>query len=462
MARLPKDLEEKRLRLLGAVRRGAFESYMRRGCVPDVYDRIAEVARDAKALNTDIALDTLTPVKPAGRPTTHYVWRTAGDNRVRGEHAARNGQIFAWNDPPEHGHPGREANCRCWPEPYYGNPAVPDAMLAMVAERRLNADPGVLWASIDTLTRPDGSLAASNVVLNDGTVIDSTFVGSSVEQTVKRDTERDVLVSQRDRVQAIHVGDEASPIVESAWRSGPVVKRTRVRSAFQEPLDPLAPRHLIYSEPGGAGDPSTSTAGGVLAAALALIDLYNQRNADPASQGGVEGDPSFVAFRAWATDGKPNGERLPVPIMVGSLTDEQVRETCKRLPEVQQWTDAAAKELAYLKPLVSPARWGTAVHTVIKRTIDALKLAMPAAYADIQAELSFNRQGTADVYYSQDDSIRLDVVEDRVAESGAVCFYDMKTGKRGLTPKRLQEIAEFVAANYGSVVFYIIEIRPNQ
>ncbi|UJW86475.1 phage minor head protein [Devosia sp. SL43] len=184
MGRLPRDLEEKRLRLLGAVRRGAFEGYMRRGRVPDVYEHIAEAVREAKALSPDVSPDTPTSAKPVGRPTTHYVWRTAGDNRVRDGHAARNGQIFAWNDPPEHGHPGREPNCRCWPEPYYGDPAVPDALQAMVSERHVNTDPAVLWASIDTTTRPDGSLAASNVVLNDGTVIDSTFSGTSVERLV--------------------------------------------------------------------------------------------------------------------------------------------------------------------------------------------------------------------------------------------------------------------------------------
>jgi len=35
------------------------------------------------------------------RPTTHYIWRTRGDDKVRSEHAANNGRIFAWNDPPE-------------------------------------------------------------------------------------------------------------------------------------------------------------------------------------------------------------------------------------------------------------------------------------------------------------------------------------------------------------------------
>lgn len=48
---------------------------------------------------------------------TTYVWRTANDERVRDEHAAREGKSFDWKDPPEDGHPGISINCRCTAEP---------------------------------------------------------------------------------------------------------------------------------------------------------------------------------------------------------------------------------------------------------------------------------------------------------------------------------------------------------
>jgi hypothetical protein len=54
------------------------------------------------------------------RPTTHYIWRTIGDDKVRSSHAANNGKIFVWSQPPETGHPGEEYGCRCWAESYYG------------------------------------------------------------------------------------------------------------------------------------------------------------------------------------------------------------------------------------------------------------------------------------------------------------------------------------------------------
>ena len=51
-------------------------------------------------------------------PTTHYVWRTLKDEKVRSSHQANDGHVFAWNEPPETGHPEDEFNCRCSAEPY--------------------------------------------------------------------------------------------------------------------------------------------------------------------------------------------------------------------------------------------------------------------------------------------------------------------------------------------------------
>ncbi len=48
-----------------------------------------------------------------------YAWRTMNDERVRDEHAEREGEIFEWDDPPEDGHPGEAIECRCYPEPIF-------------------------------------------------------------------------------------------------------------------------------------------------------------------------------------------------------------------------------------------------------------------------------------------------------------------------------------------------------
>ena len=48
----------------------------------------------------------------ADERTTHYIWRTSGDDKMRASHAANNDKIFAWENSPETGHPGEDYNCR--------------------------------------------------------------------------------------------------------------------------------------------------------------------------------------------------------------------------------------------------------------------------------------------------------------------------------------------------------------
>lgn len=52
---------------------------------------------------------------------THYIWRTAGDERVRPEHQDNNGKRFSWQSPPSTGHPGEDIQCRCVAEPDMSN-----------------------------------------------------------------------------------------------------------------------------------------------------------------------------------------------------------------------------------------------------------------------------------------------------------------------------------------------------
>lgn len=52
------------------------------------------------------------------QPTTHSIWQTRRDGKVRSSHAEREGQVFSWDDPPEGGHHGKDYECRCTAEPY--------------------------------------------------------------------------------------------------------------------------------------------------------------------------------------------------------------------------------------------------------------------------------------------------------------------------------------------------------
>ena len=55
---------------------------------------------------------------PPRTKDTHYIWRTKRDNKVRPSHAANEGKVFSWDNPPPTGHPGDDDNCRCVAEPY--------------------------------------------------------------------------------------------------------------------------------------------------------------------------------------------------------------------------------------------------------------------------------------------------------------------------------------------------------
>jgi len=47
-----------------------------------------------------------------------YIWRTAGDERTRPSHKAKNGKTFRWDNPPKDtGHPGEDIQCRCVAQP---------------------------------------------------------------------------------------------------------------------------------------------------------------------------------------------------------------------------------------------------------------------------------------------------------------------------------------------------------
>ena len=52
---------------------------------------------------------------------THYFWRTERDERVRPAHLDRDGNKYAWKDPPADGHPGQPINCRCTAEPDFSD-----------------------------------------------------------------------------------------------------------------------------------------------------------------------------------------------------------------------------------------------------------------------------------------------------------------------------------------------------
>ena len=75
------------------------------------------LARLDDALALRLKQESLSEEEQRAQGFTHYIWRTQGDEKVRPEHAANDGQVFAWDDPPPTGHPGADYGCRCWAQP---------------------------------------------------------------------------------------------------------------------------------------------------------------------------------------------------------------------------------------------------------------------------------------------------------------------------------------------------------
>jgi SPP1 gp7 family putative phage head morphogenesis protein len=91
----------------------------------DLADKIQHVADVTESRAKLIARDQTSKMNGAfneARQTSvgidKYIWSTSGDERVREEHAANDGKIFDWNDPPATGHPGEDIQCRCVALPY--------------------------------------------------------------------------------------------------------------------------------------------------------------------------------------------------------------------------------------------------------------------------------------------------------------------------------------------------------
>jgi len=78
----------------------------------------------------------LTQARQENLGITHYVWRTSGDERVRDRHADLDGQRFAWDSPPDEGHPGHAVQCRCVAEAVLDLSSIGRRAEAFAVQRR--------------------------------------------------------------------------------------------------------------------------------------------------------------------------------------------------------------------------------------------------------------------------------------------------------------------------------------
>jgi hypothetical protein len=205
-----------------------------------------------------------------------------------------------------------------------------------------------------------------------------------------------------------------------------------------------------------------------LEAGLALYTFYALRNSDKKK--------AVITFKAREYE---NNEGIPALASVRMLSREHVDLECKRLGRVQELTDEAVQKIRADGLNLTPAQFGTAVHTYVKHKVDTEE--GPYLKAE-KSELKFTEETRGsthpnpadlsnkstdekgaskkkEVHYGQRGSIRVDVLE--LTDNMTVCVYDVKTGQKGLTPARFLEITRSVARAYpGYRNLIITEVRP--
>jgi SPP1 gp7 family putative phage head morphogenesis protein len=81
-----------------------------------IQERVSVGESRAELIARDQVLSTngeIVAIRQKAAGVKSYVWSTSLDERVRDDHAEREGQEFDWNGPPEDGNPGEPILCRC-------------------------------------------------------------------------------------------------------------------------------------------------------------------------------------------------------------------------------------------------------------------------------------------------------------------------------------------------------------
>lgn len=250
------------------------------------------------------------------------------------------------------------------------------------------------------------------------------------------------------------------------------------RMMRERKFDDDQPRAPAGSANGGqwvsAGGTTSRTAGetrvaaaGVLAPAVPFIIGQFERQA---IMGGITAgmaalgallqarpDAAGVVVQFNAAEFKRGADRSLIITSRGTLKEDEVRAVCPRFDEIQSMVDETTARVRLQQPDLLPWVFGTAVHLDLKRQIDSMK------DPSLRAEISLANIGSK--MEVDDKEVRIDIFE--FTKNGDVCIDDVKTGRRGLTLFRTQQLGDEVNkilkhedAIPGRII--LSEIRPRQ
>jgi hypothetical protein len=318
------------------------------------------------------------------------------------------------------------------------------------------------WGSYVDGYRPDGSLAEQRVFNRDGSRIVSEF--NPPEGAGDRDERHTVVLPDGTKftfensgnVQRIFDG-EGNLVSATEWTEDGPRPVPIGQLAFAQGLPLVVPLGQVAAQ-------------ALNAAALTFFTWLSSRK-DPDRTAVF--DFNAKKYEKPETDGN---EKRPV-VFVGSLTRDEVRKVCDKLPDVQKLTDAAVAKVTTDGDYKGPADFGTKVH---KEIADAIRKEndpdFKAEKSVIKTVLETGRQTSSsnsgnaqevdpdmEADYGELGSIRIDAYEN-VPKKSAVCVYDPKTGWRGLSFPRMNELAAAAHRLFGYKPNYIIviEVRPGQ
>jgi hypothetical protein len=293
------------------------------------------------------------------------------------------------------------------------------------------------WNFYYNMYRPDGSLAEQVVFNRDRSRIISEYneaggAGDWNERhtVITPDSSKFTFETSGD-TQTIYDGD-GRPLSKTEWTDDGLESQPIVQQAFLQ-LGAQVGRVALKKG---------------IEAALALFTWLSARNNRDST--------AVFAFKA-AQYRKEGPDEAPDAVWVGRLNRDEVNDVCKKFKNMQDLTDGAVDKVRRDGKFKGPADFGTKVHKIIADGIRSQN------DHNFRAEVSLIKSKLErDADYGEEDSIRIDGFENRPRIS-TVCIYDPKTGRGGLPPSRMTELAQTVQRVYPRTQrIIVIEVRPGQ
>lgn len=300
-----------------------------------------------------------------------------------------------------------------------------------------SAAPASGWRTVDVTRNAAGAIVKETVVNSDGVAIRSEYPAPGSEHFDERHT----VLARDGTIRSFETKDGVQTIYDNDWRR---LSATAWTSDGPQQVETVESADFTPSRGGVKGYLAQKTA--ELGASLYTF----------LSGGNGPNQQAVFAFRANAY--QPGETPLSIPTWIGSLTRDEVKESCPRFEDVQRLINLATNTTDR-SAFDNAALFGTAVHKNLKDLINGPN-APPDPVLDwnFRSEVSISK--SKDAKYGEAESIGVDVLEN--VRNGTVCVYDIKTGWSRLSFWRSSEIAFNVHKYYSWATNIIVtEVRAD-